>query len=54
LSEIEALSGPAELKQASIRVIANSGKWIPAKNNGLAVDSYKEQPINYSLEEKKN
>ncbi len=54
LSEIEALSGPAELKQASIRVIANSGKWIPAKNNGLVVDSYKEQPINYSLEEKKN
>jgi N-acetylmuramoyl-L-alanine amidase len=54
LTDIEATSGPEALKVASVQVIANSGKWIPAKNNGLAVDSYKEQPINYSLEEKKN
>lgn len=54
LAEFEAISGPDELKAASVQVIANSGKWIPAKNNGVSVDSYKEQPINYALEEKKN
>ena len=53
-TDIKAVTGPDELKQASVQVIANSGKWIPAENNGIAVDSYKSQPINYNLEEKKN
>ncbi len=54
LGEFEATSGPDELKAASVQAIANSGKWLPAKNNGVTVDSYKEQPIDYKLEEKKN
>jgi protein TonB len=50
ITNIRAVSGPEELKQSSIDVIKGSGKWIPAKQNGLVVESYKWQPINYKLE----
>jgi len=51
VSDVEALSGPEAggLREESIRIIKNSGKWIPAKQNGLAVKSYKKQPITYRL-----
>ena len=49
LTDIHALSGPVELRPASIQVIRNSGKWIPASNNGLLVESYTKQPIIYKL-----
>src|SRR5450432_1369773 len=52
LADIHAISGPAELRSSSVAVIKNSGKWIPAMNNGLVVESYKKQPINYKLEAK--
>jgi N-acetylmuramoyl-L-alanine amidase len=52
LSEIHALSGPQALKAESVRVIRESGIWVPAKNNGKQVDSYHKQPINYKLEPK--
>jgi N-acetylmuramoyl-L-alanine amidase len=52
LSEIHALSGPQALKAESVRVIRESGMWVPAKNNGKRVDSYHKQPINYKLESK--
>jgi N-acetylmuramoyl-L-alanine amidase len=50
LTNIRVISGPEELKGSSIDVIKSSGKWIPAKQNGLVVESYKLQPINYKLE----
>ncbi len=50
LTNIRFVSGPEELRQSSIDVIKASGKWIPAKQNGKVVDSYKRQPINYKLE----
>jgi N-acetylmuramoyl-L-alanine amidase len=50
VANIRAVSGPEELKESSINVIKGSGKWIPAKQNGLVVESYKSQPINYKLE----
>jgi N-acetylmuramoyl-L-alanine amidase len=50
LTNIRVISGPEELKGSSIDVIKASGKWIPAKQNGIVVDSYKRQPINYKLE----
>jgi N-acetylmuramoyl-L-alanine amidase len=49
LSDIHAISGPDELRASSVKVIKNSGKWIPAKNNGVVVESYSKQPINYKL-----
>jgi N-acetylmuramoyl-L-alanine amidase len=52
LADIHAISGPVELRPSSVAVIKNSGKWIPAMNNGLVVESYKRQPINYKLEAK--
>jgi N-acetylmuramoyl-L-alanine amidase/Gram-negative bacterial TonB protein C-terminal len=52
LSGIHALSGPEELRMESVRILQESGKWIPAKNNGDIVESYRMQPINYKLESK--
>jgi protein TonB len=49
VSNIEAISGPEELRDAAIRVIKKSGKWIPAVQNKRHVKSYKRQPIVFSL-----
>jgi periplasmic protein TonB len=38
------------LDQETLRIIARSGKWNPATKNGIPVDSYKVQPLNYRLE----
>ena len=51
VTNIHVVSGPEVLKGSSIDVIKASGKWIPAKQNGKVVDSYKRQPINYKLEQ---
>ncbi|QEC40718.1 energy transducer TonB [Pseudobacter ginsenosidimutans] len=49
VSNVEALSGPEELRDAAIRVIQKSGKWIPAVQNKRHVKSYKKQPIGFLL-----
>jgi protein TonB len=49
VSDIEAISGPEELKEVSTQVIKESGKWIPARQNGRTVKSYKKQPITFRL-----
>ncbi|GGA88202.1 energy transducer TonB [Puia dinghuensis] len=45
VSNVEAISGPAELQKEAVRVIRLSGKWEPAIQNGRKVKSYKTQPI---------
>ncbi|HSZ34087.1 MAG TPA: TonB family protein, partial [Puia sp.] len=50
VTNIRVIRGPEELRQSSVDVLKESGKWIPAKQNGLVVESYKWQPINYKLE----
>jgi protein TonB len=50
VSDVEAISGPAELRQEAVRVIQKSGKWTPAVQNGRQVKSYKKQPIVFRLE----
>jgi periplasmic protein TonB len=50
VSEVEAISGPNELRDAAVLVIKKSGKWNPAIQNGRKVKSYKSQPVNYKLE----
>ena len=50
VSQVQATSGPMELRAESIRIIMNSGKWIPASNHGELVNCYKIQPIKYRLE----
>ena len=50
VSDVEAISGPNELRDAAVRVIKKSGQWTPAVQNGRKVKSYKSQPINFKLE----
>lgn len=50
VSDVEAISGPQELRDEAIRVIKKSGKWTPAVQNGRQVKSYKKQPIVFRLE----
>lgn len=50
VSEVEAISGPKELREEAVRVIKKSGKWTPAVQNGRQVKSYKKQPIVFRLE----
>ena len=51
VSKVEAISGPTTggLRKEAIRVIKNSGKWIPGKQNGVAVKSYRKVPITFKL-----
>jgi protein TonB len=50
VSDVEAISGPNELREEAMRVIRKSGQWTPAVQNGRKVKSYKQQPINFRLE----
>jgi protein TonB len=50
VSDVEAISGPQELRAEAVRVIKKSGKWTPAVQNGRQVKSYKKQPIVFRLE----
>jgi periplasmic protein TonB len=50
VSNVEAISGPEELRAEAVRVIKKSGKWTPAIQNGRQVRSYKKQPIVFRLE----
>ncbi|HEY2647803.1 MAG TPA: N-acetylmuramoyl-L-alanine amidase [Puia sp.] len=52
IADVHAISGPKELREESVRVVQESGHWIPAMNKGVKVASYKKQPINYKLEAK--
>ena len=51
ISEVEAASGPEELRETAIKAIKKSGKWIPAQQNGRYVKSYKMQPITFRVTE---
>ncbi|MEO5997884.1 MAG: energy transducer TonB [Chitinophagaceae bacterium] len=50
VKNVDALIGPKELRQEAARVIKQSGRWIPAKVNGKAVSSEKEQSITFKRE----
>lgn len=50
VSNIEAISGPAELREAAINTIRKSGKWHPAIQNHRSVKTYKRQPITFVLQ----
>ncbi|AEW03305.1 energy transducer TonB [Niastella koreensis] len=49
VSEVQAVSGPEDLRAEAVRVIKRSGKWTPAIQNGHKVKSYKRQPIGFQL-----
>jgi protein TonB len=51
VSDVQAVSGPTAggLREEAMRVIRQSGRWIPAIQNGRKVKSYKQQPIIFEL-----
>lgn len=51
VSNVQAISGPPELRGEAERVIRKSGKWEPAVQNARKVPSYKKQPIVFSLQD---
>lgn len=50
VSEVEAISGPQELREEAEAVITKSPRWIPAHQNGSNVKSYKKQSIVFRLD----
>ena len=54
VSNVEAISGPTRggLREEAIRIVKNSGKWVPGKQNGIDVRSYKKQPLTFVLQSK--
>lgn len=46
---IEAISGPEELRASAIEAFKKTPNWIPATQNGKKVKSYKRQSIFYKL-----
>jgi periplasmic protein TonB len=48
--DIEAVSGPIELRQSAINALKKTPNWKPAIQDGQNVRSYKKQPIIYSLQ----
>jgi TonB family protein len=50
LSDIKIIKSPSKiLSDETLRIIKNSGKWIPAREKGQIVKSYKKQPIVFKL-----
>ena len=49
VSNVEAISGPQELREPAVKVIRKSGKWNPAQQNTMKVKSYKRQPVVFKL-----
>jgi protein TonB len=49
VSDVEAISGPVELRAVAVKMIRKSGKWEPAIQNHRKVKSYKRQPITFTL-----
>jgi len=49
VSDVQAISGPEELKGEALRVIKKSGQWEPALQNGRHVRSYKRQPLVFTV-----
>lgn len=47
---IEAISGPKDLRKAALEAIKNTPNWIPAEQGGKKVKSYKKQPIVFVLQ----
>jgi protein TonB len=49
LTDIEAFSGPRELREEAERLMKISPKWIPAKQNKSIVKCYQKQAVKFKL-----
>jgi TonB family protein len=52
ISDVQAVSGPTKggLREEAVRVITQSGKWIPAIQNGKVVKSFVRRPISFVIQ----
>ncbi len=50
ISDIHAISGHDILSKEAVRLLKESGRWMPAQQNGQIVRSYKKQPVTFRLE----
>jgi len=50
VSDVQAISGPEELREEAVRLIKGSKLWTPAIQNGHQVTAYKKQPIEFKLD----
>ena len=48
--DFKVISGPAALRQESVRVVKESGNWNPAAKNGRPVSSYARETIKFVLQ----
>ena len=51
LCDIEAISGPNELRACAVQVFKKSPKWTPSSLNGRNIKDNRRQPIIFRLEE---
>jgi protein TonB len=49
LCNIEAVSGPPELRRSAVNAFRRSPRWIPGKRHGRPVVCYKKQPIVFRI-----
>jgi protein TonB len=49
VSDIEAIKGPSELRDGSVRIIRESGTWLPARENGRIVKAYRKQAVVFEI-----
>lgn len=49
VKEVQATSGPMELREEAERVMRKSPKWTPAQKDGKPLKSLKKQPIVFRL-----
>lgn len=49
LCDIQAVSGPEELRETAVDLIKKTPNWIPATQNGRVVRAYKKQVITFRL-----
>jgi protein TonB len=49
VTEVHAISGPDELREAAEGTIWKSPRWSPAVQGGRKVKSYKRQPLVYKM-----
>jgi periplasmic protein TonB len=51
--DIEAISGPEELRESAVNALKRTPRWVPAMHNGQNVRSFKKQPIVFHLGRRK-
>lgn len=52
IKDVQAIKGTEKggLREEAVKTVSESGKWVPAQQNGHQVNSYKKVPIKFRLE----